>query len=281
MKNYLKVLGATIPPLTAVAVQLIVATVLNMAYSTIIGIKAETGQVAGALDIRVEITYLFSALAVMSSGIVFLFWYRRETFKEERGKFKHVVNRKNICKFACLALGCQLFVSGLISILTEYFPKAFDNYGDTIKSILSGSPVVVVIVTVVIAPITEELIFRGVTLHMANRYIPFLAANAFQAVLFGVYHGNLVQGIYAAGLGFILGVICDKFRTIYAPIILHMMVNASAFFLMLLPESMLSYFVISIIGFVLVVISLSIIKPNKNQELQGITKKSVNKESVI
>jgi uncharacterized protein len=265
MKKYLKVLVAILPPLTAVAVQLIAATVLEMAYSIGIGLKAGTGQAAGALGLTVEITYLISALAVMSSGIVFLFWYRHETFGEIRGKLAYLVHIKNICKFACLALGCQLFVSGLLSILTEYFPKAFDNYGNTINSILSGNPIVVVIVTIIIAPITEELIFRGVTLHMANRNIPFLGANVLQAMLFGMYHGNLVQGIYAAGLGFILGLIYEKYRTIYAPILLHMMVNASAFFLMLLPEAKHNYLILLIIGFVLVIVSLNVNKAKKNQ----------------
>ena len=247
MKKYLKGMVAIMAPLAAFAVQLIVATTLG-SVST---------------DLTVEVAYLFSALAVMSSGIVFIFWYRHETYGEIRGKITHVVNIKNICKFVCLALGCQLFVSGVLSILTEYFPKVFDEYGDTISSILSGSPIVVVIVTVIIAPITEELIFRGVTLHMANRHIPFLAANVLQAVLFGIYHGNLVQGIYAAGLGFILGLIYQKFRTIYASILLHMMVNASAFFIMLLPESKLSYFLILIIGFVFVFAAIIMIKPTK------------------
>lgn len=264
MIKYIKGLVAILPPLTAVAIQLIVVNMLGIAYSLLRRLAGE-GLIAGALDLTFEIEYLIFVLAVMSSGFVFIFWYRRETFGECRGKLAQIVNIRNIYIFACLALGCQFFVSGVLSILTEYYPNAFNQYGDTINSILSGGPTIVVIATVIIAPITEELIFRGVTLHIANRYIPFLLANTLQAVLFGIYHGNLVQGVYAAGLGFLFGFIYQKFETIYAPILLHMMVNASAFIIMPLPKSKLSYLILSIVGLVLVFVALKLMKAIKNQ----------------
>ena len=251
---------AIMPPLAAIAVQLLAITVLTTVYTVI------------SEPLTEKVNYLFSALAVMSSGIVFIFWYRSEVYGEIRGKLTQVVKIGNMCKFLCLALGCQLFVSGVLSILTEYFPKAFNEYGDTISTILSGSPIVVMLVTVIVAPITEELIFRGVTLHMANRYVPFLTANILQAVLFGVYHGNFIQGIYAAGLGFILGLIGRKFRTIYAPILLHMMVNASAFLTMLFPESTFSYYSMLIIGLILIIAAIIAIKLMSVLELQNILK---------
>lgn len=230
-------------PLAAFAIQLIAGSILTIAY---------TGMTGRAAD---EVSYQLSALAVMSSGVVFAFWYRFETVGDIRGDQKQVFCLITIVKFALLALGCQLFVSGVLSLLTDYFPKAFEQYGATIGSILSGSPIMVMIVTIIIAPITEELIFRGVTLHFANRHISFYLANFLQAALFGVYHGNLVQGVYAGGLGLILGFIYQKFGTIYAPILLHMLVNASAFFVMLLPKTKGSYGIIVIIGFLLMILA--------------------------
>lgn len=236
------------PPLAAFAIQLIAGSILTIAY---------TGMTGRAAD---EVSYPLSALAVMSSGVVFAFWYRFETSGEIRGDKKQVFCVINIVNFAFLALGCQLFVSGILSLLTDYFPKAFEKYGATIGSILSGSPIMVMVVTIIVAPITEELIFRGVTLHFANRHIPFYLANLLQAVLFGVYHGNLVQGVYAGVLGLVLGFIYQKFRTIYAPILLHMLVNASAFFAMLLPKTKGSYGIIVTIGFLLMILAYHRIK---------------------
>ncbi len=236
------------PPIAAFAIQLMAGSMLTMGY---------TGMTERSAD---EVSYLLSALAVMCSGVVFALWYRSETGEEIRGDRRQVFNVKNIVKFSFLALGCQLFVSGLLSLLTDYFPKALEQYGATIGSILSGSPIMVIVVTVIVAPITEELIFRGVTLHIANRHIPFYLANLLQAILFGIYHGNLVQGVYAGGLGFILGLIYQKFRTIYAPILLHMLVNASAFFVMLIPETKISYRIIVSVGLLVMILAYHRIK---------------------
>ena len=76
-----------------------------------------------------------------------------------------------------------------------------------------------------LAPIGEELLFRGVTMHQAKRVFPFWAANIMQALLFGLFHMNMIQGIYAFFLGMVLGYICEKGCSIYQSILFHMMFN--------------------------------------------------------
>ena len=79
--------------------------------------------------------------------------------------------------------------------------------------------------SVLLAPVSEELIFRGVTLRQAKKTLPFWAANIFQAVLFGAFHMNMIQGIYAFCLGLLLGYICEKSGSIYNSIFLHFLFN--------------------------------------------------------
>ncbi len=43
-------------------------------------------------------------------------------------------------------------------------------------------------------PVCEELVFRGVTMRLVRRALPFWAANLMQAVLFGIFHMNWIQG---------------------------------------------------------------------------------------
>lgn len=50
-------------------------------------------------------------------------------------------------------------------------------------------------------------------------------ANLIQAVLFGVYHMNLVQGIYAAALGFLLGYLVWRYESLIAPMVVHALFN--------------------------------------------------------
>ena len=55
--------------------------------------------------------------------------------------------------------------------------------------------------TIILAPVGEELVFRGLTYRFARKALPFWGANILQAALFGVMHLNLFQGLYAFFLG--------------------------------------------------------------------------------
>jgi membrane protease YdiL (CAAX protease family) len=48
------------------------------------------------------------------------------------------------------------------------------------------------------------------------------------AVVFGAYHGNLVQFVYAGICGVLLAYLCEKYDSIIAPIVSHMVMNTVA-----------------------------------------------------
>ena len=80
--------------------------------------------------------------------------------------------------------------------------------------------------TVILAPISEELLFRGLTLRfLRSAGVKFAAANVIQALFFGILHMNLVQGIYAFAVGLVLGYVAGKCRTVFLPILLHLCFN--------------------------------------------------------
>ena len=81
----------------------------------------------------------------------------------------------------------------------------------------------------VVSPLAEEIVFRGVMYNRLKKYFPVWIAILTSAVLFGGYHGNLVQGIY----GFLLGIViawlyevAGKFRI---PVMFHAFANISVF----------------------------------------------------
>jgi membrane protease YdiL (CAAX protease family) len=241
---------AVLPLLAAVLIQNIAVNSIVSAYIFITG-----------NDVSQELMYLFYVIGILICGGVFYFWYRREIQGELRGSLREVFTIKNISLFAVLGIGCQFFFSGVLSLLTPFFIDVFSDYSEVLGALTSGNRVVVLLLMVVIAPVAEELIFRGVILHMANRYVTFIGANILQAVLFGIYHDNVVQGIYAALLGFLLGMVYYKFKTIFASILLHMMINTSSFLLYLLPDTTVSYVVTAITGAVCAAAALAVIKP--------------------
>ena len=85
---------------------------------------------------------------------------------------------------------------------------------------------------VVIAPIFEELWFRGIVMESLRPY-----GNGFailvSALLFGLTHGNLQQFFYATVLGVCLGYIAINTRSIIVTTVMHAMFNSIAGFIML------------------------------------------------
>ena len=79
----------------------------------------------------------------------------------------------------------------------------------------SDSSVLPWILTLIVAPLMEEICFRGVILWIFMRFvpIPFWAANLIQAALFGIFHMNPVQSVYAFLFGLLLGLLFKKEKT--------------------------------------------------------------------
>lgn len=86
---------------------------------------------------------------------------------------------------------------------------------------------------VVIAPVFEEFIFRGVLMDALKPY-----GNGFAifvtGLLFGLYHGNFSQLFYTAIIGIALGYIGNVTNSVFATTIIHAMFNSISGILLLL-----------------------------------------------
>ena len=84
-----------------------------------------------------------------------------------------------------------------------------------------------IILTAILAPIGEELMFRGVILRrlstVSQRFAIFTSA-----LIFGMMHGNLVQMILGFCVGLVFGYAAVKTGSLLLPIAGHMFINMSA-----------------------------------------------------
>lgn len=126
-----------------------------------------------------------------------------------------------------LVPGMQFSTSYLISILSLIFPSWLEQYEQLLDTAGLSQQLApfLLLYAVIIGPIAEELIFRGLTLRSIRRVFPFWLANIFQAVLFGIYHMNWLQGCYAAVFGLVLGYVCEKGGSIYLSMFFHILYN--------------------------------------------------------
>lgn len=90
----------------------------------------------------------------------------------------------------------------------------------------NGNIFITWISTGVLAPFTEELVFRGMIVSILrkkhNKHIAIIASSA----AFGIVHGNILQGLYTCILGLIFCFINDKEHSIMPGLAAHMSVNS-------------------------------------------------------
>lgn len=169
------------------------------------------------------IMILFSAACIAIFGL----WY----YSRYEGDFlpnpRTVFHPASILGIILLAPAAQYLSSYLVSFISVLFPSWLEAYQKLLENAgLDGKiGIAMLCYSVFLAPVSEELIFRGVTMRQAKKTLPFWAANIFQAFLFGAFHMNMMQGIYAFCLGLLLGYICEKSGSIYNSIFLHFLFN--------------------------------------------------------
>ena len=114
-----------------------------------------------------------------------------------------------------------------ISGLEHVFP----GYAQSAAGAFEGqNPVLLIAATVLLGPVAEEMIFRGMIYRRAKNYLGTGWAVGISSVLFGLYHGNTIQFLYAAVLGILLAVLYEKSRSLLVAIAAHMAANLWAIY---------------------------------------------------
>ena len=100
--------------------------------------------------------------------------------------------------------------------LLVLIPIQEERAGEALALLNSPAFFMQVICTVLILPLTEELVFRGIGYWRLRKTLPFLWAVFFSAIYFGLYHGNFTQGIYACLLGVLLAFLFEWTSSLFA-----------------------------------------------------------------
>ena len=98
----------------------------------------------------------------------------------------------------------------------------------------AGLPWLALLTTGILAPIVEEIAFRrGIQKNMSEKFNPTVGIIV-SALVFGVMHGNLFQGVFAALMGIILGVVYHKTNNLWYTTIIHIVNNSASVLITLL-----------------------------------------------
>lgn len=167
--------------------------------------------------------------------------------KKQTGDWKQVLKPWRIGGIIGCGICLQIALSMALTVILPLFPKIFESYSSIMETLGSDS-ILMIICVCLFAPIGEELIFRGLTFRIMKKAVPWQVALILQAILFGVYHMNLVQGVYATLLGLLMGYLAHRYGSVVPGILLHVAVNSSSYLIgYLLPASLEDQTVILII----------------------------------
>lgn len=175
------------------------------------------------LDFNTCIMIIFSLTTICVFGL----WYYHSFDGDFLPDPSQTFHPMQLAAIVVLVPGAQFACSYLTAILAAIFPSWMEAYESLMESagLTDDISLLMLCYSVILAPIGEELVFRGLTLRCARRVFPFWLANIMQAILFGIFHMNMIQGCYAAALGLILGYVCEKGGSIYYSIMLHFLFN--------------------------------------------------------
>lgn len=87
----------------------------------------------------------------------------------------------------------------------------------------------------VFAPVMEELIFRWFLYRRIKKSYGIAAGLVISSLAFGIYHGNLVQGLYGTLLGFLIAWMYEKCESFLVPVLVHSGANVAVYLTVSLP----------------------------------------------
>ena len=172
----------------------------------------------------------FLILLLMESGVLFLAVLHLKVFEGRKiMQFKWQPRY-----FIYLLLG--YIISYMSDFFLSYFIPSSSNQislNETIEMIGRQELPYFLLIACFIGPIAEELVYRGVLMTTFFKNSPWYGDILLSAIIFGCIHINfaltpLAFFIYASG-GLILALLYRMTKNLYYPIVLHILINITAF----------------------------------------------------
>ena len=135
--------------------------------------------------------------------------------------------KKAVSLILCIILGVT--ASFALNILIELTMLQSEKY-KAVEEIQYSVPIWLgILLYGVVSPMVEEMVFRGVIYSRIKKFYSILKAIVFSALLFGLFHGNLMQLLYGTAMGILMAVCYEYVGCFAAPVLVHMSANIFIF----------------------------------------------------
>lgn len=189
---------------------------VNVSCERLIGLTAE--KIYGSVN-------LIAAVSGILTLLVFLIIFAAR----RKNPLKEVSLTKILPKDALLILLMGFCANVLSAFVIEHIPfpeSRLNSYISNSTHIGEGNHAIMYFAGIIVAPLVEEVTFRGLLYTRLKNGMPAAAA-AVSAACFGILHGTVIWFIYTFAFGLLLSWLFEKYRSLTACLALHMGFNSA------------------------------------------------------
>lgn len=181
------------------------------------------------MDLYNQYALVFLIAAALICIPIYYKMYRKDEKKAGREHQNLTLKGSDYLAIIVCGAALALAVNNLISITP--LPYLFSGYEEVNDALYGGGILLQILGAGILGCIVEELSLRAITYNRMKHYWGRKYAIIFSAAVFGIYHMNVVQAVYAFVLGLFFAWVYDRYDTLWAPIIAHMSANLFVLFL--------------------------------------------------
>lgn len=217
--------------------------------------------------------FVFEILAILIFGLWYGIVYVR---KSKKINPMRIVSGKSIGALLVASVGLFFISQGFLMTIHYLFPAWLESYNAYMESAGITSGVLAMFTAIILAPIAEELVYRGIMVKLLKwSGVKTVTMIVIQALCFGIMHLVPLQMCYTFVVGLVLGYLAVKYDSVYISIAGHILYNFSGIIISGLlgmtavPEWM--YIILGVLSVGLIVVMYFIVESDNKAEFSRVS----------
>ena len=198
----------------------------------------------GVLIVGTEHAIVYLLIAALICIPIYYKLYKKDYELSGEKKRNITITNKDLMAIVVTSAALALAMNNIIGLTP--LPRLFPGYEDTNEVIYSGGILLQILAAGIFGCIVEELSMRGVLYTRMKGYWGKKSAMILSALVFGLYHLNVVQAVYAFILGLFFVWLYERYDSLWVSCMGHM--SANLFIIMLSGSSLFENAMTSLVG---------------------------------
>ncbi len=218
MKRLLNIIGLPLLFVVSQFFMIVIATIIFIVSKNVFDVNEWIGTESFITELGSFLSKYNIVLVILSFLIFFPIFYK--IYHKENTVKKEKIDLLDILLLIIFGVSFSLLYNCILGNINSIF---------SITNLFNGSSniMISIITTVLVGPILEEYLFRGIVYHRLQKYYPVMKSLLLTGLIFSLCHTNIFQIIYAFIFNFMLIFTYERFN-LKASIIVHISANLAS-----------------------------------------------------